>query len=286
MIKPRPVLVASLSVAALALAGCTLAGCNKDEGETQTQQSSPTTESASSGGGTGTDSATSGPTGGVVTSTAADGSGDASADTSGDPSAPTTGEPVPCDTPEGCTGVGGGDLAPFVLPFFRGTVCVSDTVQPGDKLALSVSTCAHPCLTVPGWKFKYTFKCTAMNCDLALMFYHPDTTGAACPADVFGEFPAGACEFTGPHAINTGSIYVGDMPLDGTGSLLMPFLTNEDIAAIAGGEDDPDSVWMRVDSHAQAEDRLFPLTFAPGNAAAPASCGPGVPGCTCRDIGL
>lgn len=291
MIKPRPLLAASLSFAALALAGCQ----DKYEMVTQALQTNPTAESASSGSGTETDSDTSGPTGGVVTSTQADGSGDASAGTSGDasgptgssdPSAPTTGEPVPCDSPEGCTGMGGGDLAPFTLPFFRGKVCVSDAVQPGDKLAVWVSTCAHPCLTVTSWKFKYVYKCTLMNCDLALEFYHPNTTGASCPADVFGEFPAGACEFTGPHAINTGVVNVGDTPLEGTGSLLVPFFTNEDIAAIEGGEDDADSVWMRIDSHAQAEERKFPLTFAPGNAAAPASCGPDVAGCTCRDIGL
>ena len=289
MPRPAPVRVASL-VLVLITAACQ----EKVEMVTPALKTNPMDEG--SAGSSGSDSATDGPTGGVVTSTQAEDSGDANGAVTGDPSgdpgassdpsAPTTGEPVPCDTPEGCTGVGGGDLAPFLLPFFRGKVCVSDAVQPGDKLALWVSTCVHPCLSVTAWSFKYVYRCTAMNCELGLEFYHPDTTGTACPADVFGEFPAAACEFTGPHLINTGGIKVGATPFTGAGSLLVPFFTNADIAAIVGDMEDADAVWTRIESHEQADERRFPLTFSPDNMPAPASCGEGVPGCTCRDIGL
>src|SRR5688572_5377015 len=67
-----------------------------------------------------------------------------------DPTAPTTGTPVACEDPESCTAEEEGDVMSQAIPFFRGKVCVSDEVQPGDKVAVWVSTCFHPCMQPGG----------------------------------------------------------------------------------------------------------------------------------------
>lgn len=224
-----------------------------------------------------TEGTTSTPTGGVMTSTEGDPSGSPSPS---DPTVPTTGEPVACETPEGCTGMGSGDLGPLALPFFRGKVCVSDQVRPGDLLALWVSTCVHPCMEVDGFSFDYAYRCTPDTCETALAFRHPNATGSACPPDVYGEFAAEFCAFQGPYTFTLGPVDDGK-PM---GALLLPFLTNDEMAEIDGGNQA--GLWAMVDGHTQAEDRRIPLSFSADNPAAPGACGEGVAGCTCRDIGL
>ena len=201
--------------------------------------------------------------------------------TGADPTAPTTGEPVPCDTSEGCTGMGGSEVASTTLPFFRGEVCISDKLRTGDPLAITVSTCVHPCLKTDGYSFKWVYRCTDGVCEAGLVFYHPNVTGSMCPADVFGAFDPAGCTFTKPAAL---AIKLPDTM--GDASLLMPFLTNDDAAAIDGGESDNDAVWARVDSHVQAAERRLPISFAAENPAPPAACTAGEPGCTCRKIGV
>jgi hypothetical protein len=277
------------------------AGCKNDGGETESDSAST---AASTGGATGSSGGTgsSGTEGATEATTQPTGSASGSMSDSAsstptsetgimtttvDPttgsSAPTGAEPVPCDGPEGCTDMGEGDLAPFVLPFFRGTVCVSDKVQPGDALALAVTTCAHPCLKVTGYGYKWVYRCNGgqgIDCEVALAMFHPETTGTACPSDVFGEFDPAFCDDAGPIAVTV------KPPIEGAATLLMPFLSNADVTAIDGGQNDADSVWGFIDSHAQADSRRVPVDFADGNEPAPAECGEGVPGCTCSKIGL
>lgn len=243
-----------------------------------------TTQPTGSASGSMSDSASSTPTSetGIMTTTESDPTTDADPTTAS--SAPTGVEPVPCDGPEGCTDMGEGDLEPFVLPFFRGTVCVSDAVQPGDALALAVTTCAHPCLKVGGYAFKWVNRCTGgqgIDCEIGLALFHPDSTGAACPPDVFGEFDPALCEDAGPILLT-----IKPPPTEGAAKLLMPFLSNDDVTAIDGGQNDADSVWGFIDSHAQADERRIALEFSADNDPAPAECGEGVPGCTCAKIGL
>ena len=45
-------------------------------------------------------------------------------------------------------------------------------------------------------------------------------------------------------------------------------------------------VWTRIDGHAQSDDRYFPLSVSADNPAPPTECGPGVPGCTCKQVGF
>lgn len=213
-------------------------------------------------------------------------SGDPSGDPGGDPTEATTAAPVTCDTPEACTDEGEGDVGPLTLPFFRGMVCVSDEIQPGDKLAVSISACVHPCLDVSGFKFKSLFRGADVGVEMALAFYYPEVTGTACPPDVFGEFPAEACVYTGPTKVSVGPVLQNDVGYAGVGTFLVPFLSNEDVAAMAAGDDAADQVWTRIESHTQASGRTFEMSFDAGNSAAPAECGDGIGGCTCRSIGL
>ena len=284
-------------------------GCKNDDGETSESASTSASTGTPTGAGTDTDTGEASVTAGVTEATAepTGGSGSASGSATGTPTSTDTGimtttesmtseamttepmtttgvVPVPCDGPEGCTDMGEGDLDPFVLPFFRGTVCVSDAVKPGDPLALSVTTCAHPCLNVPGFKFKWAFRCKGgqgIDCEVGLAFFHPNTTGAACPPDVFGEFDPAICEDVGPTTLT-----IKPPATEGDVSFLMPFLSNADVAAIDGGMNDAASVWAMVDSHGQTDGRRIPLSFAADNPAAPAACGEGMPGCTCSAIGL
>ena len=229
-------------------------------------------------------------TGEATTPTPTD-SGDPSGDPTGgatdaDPTEATTAAPVTCDTPEGCTDQGEGDVGPLTLPFFRGMVCVSDEIRPGDKLAVSISACVHPCLEVSGYKFKSLFRGADVGVEMALAYYYPEVTGTACPPDVFGEFTADACVYTTPKTLGIGPVINNGDPYAGGGTFTVPFLTNDDVAGFAAGDDDAATVWTRIESHMQASDRSFPVTFDASNAAAPAECGEGVAGCTCRAIGL
>ncbi len=257
----------SLRQALLLLAPLCMSACKGDD-----EQATAASE-ATTGGMTGTSGSTGagaedGTTQGVPTTTA-------------DPTAPTTGEPVACDSPEGCTAMGGGEITSTTVPLFRGKLCVSDALRPGDALAVSVSACMHPCLTSQALAFKWVYRCPEQGCQLALVVYYPEVTGSACPSDVFGEFDPAGCEFTGPDAI-----VITPPEAMGNVALLLPFLTNEDAGAIAGGDNESASVWARVDGHAQAADRSVTLDVSPGNAAPPMSCAEGTPGCTCSTIGL
>lgn len=242
-----------------------VAGCTKDDGATTGEPASEGTTAAttSSSGSSGSGSGEM-PTGGVLTTTVD----------------PTTSEPVACDGPESCTAMEEGDLSGVTVPFFRGMFCVSDAVKPGDKLAVSVSACVHPCLDVNAFAFKWANRCAGEGCEVALALYYTGVAGAACPSDVFGEFDPGACVFTGPHAPG-----ITPPAKEGPGALLLPFLTNADAAAIAGGEEGA-AIWTRADAHQQAAARRIAIDYAASNAAAPAACAEGMSGCTCSSVGL
>ena len=265
-----------IGVPALLLAG----GCSGgDETATESQSTSETTATSTGGDPTEageTDTGGGGDGGGGGTGTTGE-----QPTTGDDPTAPTTGEPVPCDTPEGCTAMGGGEVASTTLPFFRGEVCISDKLRTGDPLAISVSTCVHPCLKTDGYAFKWVYRCTDGVCEAGLVFYHPNVTGSMCPADVFGAFDPAGCQFTPPAAL---AITLPDTM--GDASLLMPFLTNEDAAAIDGGDSENAAVWGRIDGHMQASERRLAINFAAENSEPPATCTNGEPGCTCSKIGV
>lgn len=251
-----------------------------------TTSNEPTSGPTTSGGGGsdshsgGTDSSGTGstgtdPTGGTTTSTTTDTTG-------WDPTA-TTGAPVTCDAPGECTGEGSGDLGPLVLPFFRGEVCVSDTLRPNDPLAISWNPCVHPCIDPKKLGWRYLVRCEGgVACEIAFMQYYREAMGSNCPSDVFAKFNPDACKYAGPHKGLTEGLKNFGYPDD---KLIVPFLTNEDAAAVSMLEPSG-QVWARIDGHPQSEDRYFALSVSDQNPAPPSECGPGVPGCTCKKVGF
>ena len=60
-------------------------------------------------------------------------------------------------------------------------------------------------------------------------------------------------------------------PITGTGTLELPFLTNEDAAEIAGTEDS-NKVWQVIYKYPQDAGRVFQLSMNASNPKAPANC--------------
>jgi hypothetical protein len=257
----------------------TSTGTTTETGGTSTGMataSEPTTGPTTSGGGGSNSGATDSTTGTSGTTTGG------SSTTGWDPTA-TTGAPAACDDPEDCTGEGSGDFAKFVLPFFRGEVCTADKLRPGDMLPISWNPCVHPCIDPQKYGWRYLVRCTGgVGCTIAFMQYYREATGSDCPSDVFAKFNPDGCKYIGPHKGLSEGLQSFGYPED---ALLVPFITNEDAAAVAALEPSAD-VWMRIDGHTQADDRTIPLSVSDQNPAPPTECGPGVPGCTCKQIGF
>lgn len=253
------------------------------------------TATESSGPSTGTTTSevptTTAPTGGGEGSMSDSNSGGTEATTSGttaqtetgwDPTA-TTGPPATCEEPDDCTGEGEGDLSTFVLPFFRGEVCYADTLRPGDGLPISWNPCVHPCVDPQKLGWRYLVRCAGgIGCEIAFVQYYREATGESCPSDVFAKFNEAGCKYIGPHYGLSEGLKGFGYPED---KLLVPFVTNEDAAAISMQEPSA-QVWQRIDGHPQAADRYIPLSVSEDNPAPPTQCGPDVAGCTCKKIGF
>ena len=171
------------------------------------------------------------------------------------------------------------------LPFFRGTVCAATKVKPGDKIPVHIEMCVHSCVNTNGHKFKSQYKCNGSFCEAALIVYAPGAQGTACPTDVFGKFPKADCQYlaidasAGPFTITTAGA------ITGTGSLELPFLTNEDVKTIAG-TDSTETSWNTIYKYPQDAGRVFQLTMNANNPSAPANCVDDKSKCTCKDIGF
>lgn len=203
-------------------------------------------------------------------------------ETGWDPTA-TTGPPATCDAPEDCTGMGEGDLSTFVLPFFRGEVCYADKLRPGDGLPISWNPCVHPCIDPQKHSWRYLVRCEGgVGCEIAFVQFYREATGSNCPSDVFAKFNKDGCKYIGPHFGLSEGLKSFGYPDD---KLLVPFITNEDATAVNAMEPSA-QVWQRIDGHAQAAERYIPLSVSDDNPAPPTMCGPGVAGCTCKEIGF
>lgn len=171
------------------------------------------------------------------------------------------------------------------LPFFRGTVCAATNVQPGDKIPVKIDMCVDPCVTSTERKFKSQYRCNGSNCEVALIAYLPGAQGQGCPADAFGKFPKANCQ-TIEITASVGPLSVQSTgPITGTGTLELPFLTNEDVQEIAG-TDNFDKVWQLIYKYPQDAGRVFQLSMNPSNPKAPANCTDDPSLCNCKEIGF
>ncbi|MCB9753166.1 MAG: hypothetical protein H6713_24685 [Myxococcales bacterium] len=245
------------------------------------------------GGSDGDTDLTAGTTSGSSMSDTSGGPGGSNPSDPSDPSDPSGGssgtnwpDPVPCDGPPDCTDQSGGDLGPVTMPFFRGQVCVPSTVGAGDAVPVRLTACTHPCLAVNAYAFKHMFRCDLNNdpaCELAANVRYPGVTGQSCPDDVFGKFDDSYCDDYGPLDIMVGPVSLGGEPYEGTASLLIPFLTNDDAGAIEGGNNSADAVWGMIEQYEQPADRSVTITFSAG-AQTPADCSQDG-ACDCYSVG-
>lgn len=171
------------------------------------------------------------------------------------------------------------------LPFFRGKVCMPTAVQPGDKIPVHVEMCHHGCVTPGGFKFKSQYTCSGSVCDGALVVYLPDAQGAACPADVFGKFAKADCAYFNVDASVGGFTVSGVGDITGSGTVEIPFLSNEDADEIVGGAEG-DKLWSLIYKYPQDSGRVFNITMNGSNPAAPANCTEDPSKCECREIGF
>lgn len=171
------------------------------------------------------------------------------------------------------------------LPFFRGKVCMPTKVQPGDKIPVQVSMCVHTCVNANSYQFKNQYRCTGTVCEAALMVYTPDAAGTGCPQDVFGKFPKADCKYVEVGAGVGGFTVSGIGPITGTGTVEIPFLTNDDVQTVADGAS-TDANWATIYKYPQDPGRVFNVTMSGSNPKAPANCTDDPSLCDCKEIGF
>ncbi|MCA9690210.1 MAG: hypothetical protein KC636_11415 [Myxococcales bacterium] len=279
------VAVGLVAFASLALTGCesqkmlfecgvTAAGCY----DTATTDLTEGTDSDDATEGSGTAGTTAGSDG-----SSGDPTGDPSGDPTGDPSGDPTGEPVVCDGPPDCTDQGSGDLGPLTLPYFRGEICYPTAAKAGEAVPIRATPCVHPCLSLKAFQFRHVFRCDVDSCESAALVWYPDTTGAACPADVFGQFDANACVDGTTVNLSVGPIDQNGGPYEGTLDLIIPFFANNDADEMQSSPP-VDAVWSIVESYDQDASRTLTVDLAAANPAAPDCSVDGA--CTCVQVGF
>ncbi len=268
-------LARSLALAAIALAGCqdnvdmvTAALDSVSATEATTAASTGTTDGTASTGGSGT-------------------AGTAAASTAGSESEGTaTGGPVPCEAGVDCTAPGDpdGEVGPLDLPYFRGHACAATTGKSGEKIAVRLEACVHPCLKTNAFAFRHAYRCEGSDCEAFVALYYTGVTGSGCPADVFGKFDPALCKWLPAIDVAVGPVSPGGTPHEGQVALHIPFLTNDDATTIAGGIDSA-AIWPLIEAHPQDPERTFTVDLAAANASGPATCTDGGV-CTCKDVAL
>ena len=179
------------------------------------------------------------------------------------------------------------DFSGKPVPFFRGRVCSVTEVASGDAIPVHIEPCLHPCVSVQSYTFKHFFECIGASCSAWIVAW-VDADGAGCPPDAFSTFPSTQCVYdvTMDLAIDTN---LASGPIVGNMTLEMPFLTNEDMAALAAmGDFSPDAAKARIFQYPQERDRLVPpgglIRITEGGPTAPANCDGGA--CPCFDVGF
>jgi hypothetical protein len=172
-----------------------------------------------------------------------------------------------------------------VVPFFRGEICIPDEVRSGDPLPIVMRPCFHPCLQATDRQFRHSFECVGSSClGFAMTWVVADAT--ACPSDAFARFDRSMC--TGEEVqlvIDTAEGPDGEI----VGSMLLeaPYLTNEDMAAVAAN---PGVQEQRISQYPQDGGRIVgerTIWILPASPRAPSleDCSAGN-GCTCYDVGF
>lgn len=172
-------------------------------------------------------------------------------------------------------------------PFHRGTVCFAESVQAGMAVPVALIPCFHSCMTSSTHHHKNYYSCLGSSCDAwASVYYTLD--GVDCPADAFGAFPKEMCVFPEPVNLSIGTTIGEGEAVQGTMTLEVPFLTNEDAAIIDAAADDTELelMKMRIEQYPPQDARIVgEIDLRSANPAPPAMCN-GAENCTCKEIGF
>ena len=176
-------------------------------------------------------------------------------------------------------------FADTLVPFFRGQVCVPHEVQSGAAIPVTLSPCLHPCLATTSFAFTHNYACIGSSCEAYATMWVVASSGAdGCPADAFGRFDPGMCVYDSP--VNLGIATTLDSgPVSGSMELEVPFLSNEDIVAIAA---DNKVIADRAEQYPADPGRVpdgRPIQLLPGNPEPPAECD-GAENCPCYEVGF
>ncbi|MCH9683169.1 MAG: hypothetical protein K0V04_17170 [Deltaproteobacteria bacterium] len=174
------------------------------------------------------------------------------------------------------------------IAFHRGEICLPLEVQSGTALPVLMRPCLHPCVTVSQFEFRHLFECLGSRCDaLALAWMVASSADGGCPADAFDSFDSSQCVYGGTDIEFQMATETSNGPISGTMLLEVPFLTNEDITAIAGNPGDTAAIDERVHQYPQQQNRIpdgQSVSILASHPAPPVSCADGA--CPCYPIGF
>lgn len=180
-----------------------------------------------------------------------------------------------------------GSFSNKVIAFHRGEICLPLEVQSGAEVPVLMRQCVHPCIVGSSYEFKHGFECRGSRCEArALMWTVGSSAATGCPADAFSAFDASQCQYAAEVEFLL-STETSNGPISGTMQLEVPYLTNEDAAAIAADPDDAELQEELVLQYPQQDSRIpdgRSISILPGNPAPPASCRDGA--CPCHPIGF
>lgn len=175
------------------------------------------------------------------------------------------------------------------VPMFRGTVCMPHEVKSGEKVPVSIQPCFHPCLQQGKFHHQHYYYCEGSRCNAwAVLYVEASSIPAGCPADAFGQFDRAMCTgLSSPIDIEIATTLESG-PVKGSMTFEIPYLSNADMAEIAGKFDDSAFIQSKIDKYPRADNRVVggrDISLLPSNPVPPASC-VGNPDCPCYDVGF
>lgn len=176
------------------------------------------------------------------------------------------------------------------VPFFRGQVCTVHEVQAGATFPVRMVPCLHPCVQASSFKFKHSWSCVGADCEaFGVMWMNTSSTAGGCPADAFGRFDRSMCVDGPAIEFDIRAVLADDSPVQGGMVLEVPFISNDDAAAIAANPDDLDQIQEIIARYPQDPSRVVgskPISLLAGNPAPPETCGESGENCDCYDVGF
>lgn len=173
-----------------------------------------------------------------------------------------------------------------VVPFFRGEICLPLEVQTGSSIPVLLRPCLHPCVGVSSFEYRHAFECVGSRCDAYVLSWVIASNSAACPEDAFGAFDPGLCQY-GTEIGLTMSTETSNGPVSGMMTVEVPFLTNDDMAAILASGNDSMVIDETLQKYPLQQNRIpngQAISLLADNPAPPASCADGA--CDCYPIGF